>query len=383
MKRFDIAIVGAGLAGLYAARALAEKGWSVALLDRKRDLGSGVHTTGIFVRKTFEDFRFPARCLGPALREVRLFSPRGRMLELSSPHDEFRIGDMPLLYKSLLAEARNAGAAWLPSTRFLGMAKSASHNRLSIENEAGKQNLDCRVLIGADGARSRVAQALSLHRNQRFLVGAETVYAARANESLQPGLYCFLDPELAPGYLAWVTIDGHEKHVGVAGLEGQFSPRNALSRFTARVAKRFSLSDDHALEKRGGLIPVGGIGAHLACNRGLLIGDATGAVSPLTGGGLDPCLRLTEFACKLTDARLAAPDGQTLSAYDGRRFRARFAKRLLLRRLMNHMTAPFLCEAAFELLTRAPFKALAQQIFFRRGSFPDPESVPIRAQKQI
>ena len=378
MKRFDIAIVGAGLAGLFAARVLAEKGWSVALLDRKRDPGLGVHTTGIFVRKTFEDFRFPARCLGPALREVRLFSPRGRMLELSSPHDEFRIGDMPRLYRSLLTEARNAGAAWFPATRFLSLQSSGSHNRLAIENEAGKQYLDCRLLIGADGARSRVAQALGLHRNKRFLVGAETVYAAKVNESLRPGLYCFLDPKLAPGYLAWVTLDGQEKHVGVAGLEGKFSPRSALSRFTARVAENYALCNDQVRERRGGLIPVGGIGTQLACGKGLLIGDATGAVSPLTGGGLDPCLRLTEFACKLTDAHLTNPDGQILSAYHGRRFRARFLKRLFLRRLMNHMTAPVLCEAAFGLLTRAPFKNLAQQIFFRRGSFPDPEPQPVR-----
>jgi len=379
MKNVDVAIVGAGLAGLYAARVLAEKGWSVALLDRKRDLSAGVHTTGIFVRKTFEDFRFPARCLGPGLREVRLFSPRGRALELASPQDEFRIGDMPRLYQSLLAEARAAGALWMPGARFLGLEEHAAHARLTIESEGGKRTLNCRFLIGADGARSRVAKALGLHRNARFLVGAETIYAADGHETRQPGLYCYLDPELAPGYLAWVTVDGREKHVGVAGLEGKYSPRNALARFTVRVAERFALSDERALERRGGLIPVGGIGARLACDRGLLIGDATGAVSPLTGGGLDPCLRLTEYACKLADAHLANPDSRVLSAYDGRRFRARFAKRLLLRRLMNHMTAPILCEAAFELLRRPPFKALAQQIFFRRGSFPDPETIPVRA----
>ncbi len=378
MKHYDIVIVGAGLAGLFAARVLARKGWSVALLDRKRDLGSGVHTTGIFVRKTFEDFRFPKRCLGPPLREVRLFSPRGRVLELSSPHDEFRIGDMPRLYRSLLAEAREAGVVWLPGARFLQLKTSATQTRLAIENDGGKSELSCRLLVGADGARSRVAQALGLHRNKRFLVGAETIYAAMDGASLQPGLHCFLDPELAPGYLAWVTVDGQDMHVGVAGLEGRYSPRNALSRFTARVAETFSLSEDRVLEKRGGLIPVGGIGARLACDRGLLIGDATGAVSPLTGGGLDPCLRLTEYACKILHAQLANPGCRILSTYDGRLFRARFAKRLLLRRLMNHMTAPVLCEAAFGLLSRAPFKALAQQIFFRRGSFPDPDPIPIR-----
>jgi hypothetical protein len=34
----------------------------------------------------------------------------------------------------------------------------------------------------------------------------------------------------------------------------------------------------------------------IACARGLLVGDAAGAVSPLTAGGLDPCLRLSALA---------------------------------------------------------------------------------------
>jgi len=379
MKEFDVAVVGAGLAGLYAARVLGEMGWRVALIDRKRDIGSSVHTTGIFVRKTFEDFRFPSSCLGPALREVRLFSPHGRMLELASPQDEFRVGDMPRLYRSLLNEACDAGVTWFPATKFLSLESADDQNRLFIENGEGKQVLNCRFVIGADGAKSRVAQALGLHRNKRFLVGAEAIYSVGANEPNKPGLYCYLDPKLAPGYLAWVTLDGCDKHVGVAGLDGQFSPRRALTAFTSKVADRFGLAESDVLERRGGLIQVGGIGNEIGCSRGLLIGDATGAVSPLTGGGLDPCLRLTKFACKLINAHLANPETGFLAAYNGRRFRSRFAKRLFLRRMMNHMTNPLLCETAFILLSFQPFKALANQIFFRRGSFPDPEPIPIRS----
>jgi glycine/D-amino acid oxidase-like deaminating enzyme len=96
---FDVIIIGAGLAGLQCARQIAAAGGSVMLVDRKADLTKGVHTTGIFVRKTFEDFDFPAGTLGRPIRDVRLYSPALKPLKLTSSNDEFRVGRMGRLYE--------------------------------------------------------------------------------------------------------------------------------------------------------------------------------------------------------------------------------------------------------------------------------------------
>ena len=96
MAAYDVVIIGAGLAGLRCAKLLAEGGAGVLLVDRKADLTSGIHTTGIFVRKTFEDFHFPAATLGKPIRNVLLYPPRLTILALKSEKDEFRIGKMGL-----------------------------------------------------------------------------------------------------------------------------------------------------------------------------------------------------------------------------------------------------------------------------------------------
>src|SRR5438477_8482880 len=109
MEQYDVIIVGAGLAGLQCAQLLGGQGLQVLLVDGKASLDRSIHTTGIFVRRTLEDFSLPEDCLGPPVRNVRLYSPARRWLDLSSPHDEFRIGRMGLLYQRLLNRSIYSG----------------------------------------------------------------------------------------------------------------------------------------------------------------------------------------------------------------------------------------------------------------------------------
>jgi flavin-dependent dehydrogenase len=115
----------------------------------------------------------------------------------------------------------------------------------------------------------------------------------------------------------------------------------------------------------------------IACSRGLLVGDAAGAVSPLTAGGLDGAIRLSTFAAEVTAAYLERGDETVLRQYSGDRFRARFIARRWMRHAMNAMATPAITEAAFTMLRFSPLRAIAEHIFFARGSFPD--TMPIHA----
>ncbi|HYH10132.1 MAG TPA: NAD(P)/FAD-dependent oxidoreductase [Thermoanaerobaculia bacterium] len=356
---YDIAIIGAGLAGLRCARLLAGRGLRVALLDRKPSVAAPVHTTGIFVRKTFEDFPLPEEQLGPPIRDVVLYSPARRTLALRAQRDEFRIGRMSWLYLYLLEQCSQAGVQWIPSARFL----SCDREHVTYVRNGREERIAARFVIGADGARSAVAAQLGLDQNRELLVGVEEVTAPVGPE---PALHCFLDPRLAPGYIAWVANDGVESHIGVAGNRaGGWEAGKALATFCASLP--FDVG--RAVERRGGLIPVGGMLRRIACERGLLIGDAAGAVSPLTAGGLDGAMRLSELAADVASAYLDSGDARVLRRYSGDRFRARFMTRRWMRHAMNAMATPALAELAFTALRAA--RPIAEHVFFARGSFPD------------
>jgi flavin-dependent dehydrogenase len=369
MTAYDVVVIGAGLAGLETARRMAERGLCVLLADQKTALERSVHTTGIFVRRTLEDFDLPDDCLGPPVRHVVLYSPRGRTLPLESARTEYRVGRMGTLYRRMLDACVAAGVEWAPGTRFAGMLDDGTHAVVLLESGGSGHSVRARFVIGADGAASRVAGALGLSENREWIVGVEEVF--RISTPGDPCFHCWLDPELAPGYLAWVVADGEEVHLGVGGYAERFRPADALRRFRARVEDRFGLRGVTADERRGGRIPVGGVLPRIASPRGLLVGDAAGAVSPLTAGGLDPCIRLSALAARVTADFLASGDPDALHPYAGNAFRRRFRSRLLMRRALAGVRSPLAAELACAAMRCPLLRPLAAHVFFGRGSFPD------------
>jgi flavin-dependent dehydrogenase len=363
---YDVTIIGAGLAGLQCARLLARQGVNVLLVDRKNTLDQKIHTTGIFVRRTLVDFDLPEDCLGPPIRHVTLYSPAHRSLELVSQYDEFRVGRMGRLYQRYLQQCLHAGVDWLPQTSYV--SHSAVSGKLTVQ--LSSSSITTRYLIGADGARSRVARDLKLELNREWIVGVESVFHGAVLDG-PPRLLCFLDPKLAPGYIAWIAHDGEETHLGVGGYPSLFDPTSALQEFRARVTGIIDLRKAQQIETRAGLIPVGGVLGNLANANGLLIGDAAGAVSPLTAGGLDPCMRLSAFAASVVTEYLSTGDVDVLQAYSGELFRSRFASRLWARRIAATLRQPQLIEFGCALLRLPVLSRLAAHVFFGRGSFPD------------
>ncbi|HET6371332.1 MAG TPA: NAD(P)/FAD-dependent oxidoreductase, partial [Nitrospiria bacterium] len=174
-ERFDVLIVGAGTGGLFLAWLLGRRGFKVALIDRgtgPRPVSRGeilqpnglaildreglldllVGPTGPF---RVERFRFSRTDRIPlAMVDYRLLPP---------PYDYGLIGLPHLLQEILLkklSETPTVRLFW--STSFCGFRREAGEMAVKIRRLDRESILTCRLLVGGDGARSEVREALRI-----------------------------------------------------------------------------------------------------------------------------------------------------------------------------------------------------------------------------
>ena len=301
---YDLVVVGAGFAGLACARRAAERDLSVLVLERQSEPGERIHTTGILVREAWEEWAAPAS-LVRRIQRVRVYDPSHRFVELERDSYFFMATDTAGLLRHLVDETLRSGAeirfgapyegvvSMAPAGPARGSMRGSMRGSipLTLAGSGAASGVTCRFLVGADGARSRVAESFGLDRNRRLLKGVEWEYEPRDGDG--DCLHCFIDPECAPGYIGWVVPGVGATQVGLALHRDR---RADMRRFSAKIDGLFGLSGRRVLEKRGGVIPIGGLLKNFHADRVLLVGDAAGMVSPLTAGGIHQAYRFGKLA---------------------------------------------------------------------------------------
>ncbi len=358
MSQTEVVIAGGGFAGLTCAKALAEKGVPVVLLERKKEAGQGMHTTGIIVGECAEEFSVPEH-LTRKVTDVRLYAPSLRHVDLHAPDYFFLTTDTPGLMKYFSDEAVKAGASVLYDLPYRSGAQAGE--RINV-NEG---MFSCRFLIGADGPRSKVADDFKLGQNTQFLLGAEAEYEGLpladmrlSAEENANAFYCFLDQKLAYGYLGWVIPS-----VGVTqvGLAQRMPAKPDIDAFVERMKGVFDFSNAKVVARRGGRIPGGGLVKPFYRDNVILLGDSAGIVSPLTAGGIHTALHYGKVLGE-TIAHYVNHGGEHPAEVMARIY-PRFWLKQGLRKIYEHAAPNWALDFA---ITNPVFNYAASNVFFRK-----------------
>ena len=106
----DVVIIGASFAGLACASVLAEAGRRVVVLERKKDVGQGIHTTGIVVKEAIDGLSLPPQLTHP-INHVNLYAPNLRSIGLSSDSYFFLATDTPDVMRFMADRAQRSGVS--------------------------------------------------------------------------------------------------------------------------------------------------------------------------------------------------------------------------------------------------------------------------------
>lgn len=303
-ERVDLLIIGAGPAGGAAAIAAAQRGLSVLLVERKKEIGVPVQCA--------EFIPLPlgnrARADGVLLQRIsgmKSILPSGAVEETDFPG---LMIDRARFDQALAASAADAGAEVWTHSRLMRL-----DNGIAQILRAGRStsSVAYKVLIGADGPHSSVAELLGLPALETVNTRQYTVELKRAYTDTD----IWLSADYPGGY-AWLFPKDREANLGL-GADKRFltdlkQPLDALHRQLVETG----LVGSAIRARTGGAIPVGGMRDRLVVGNAIFAGDAAGLTHPITGGGIAAAVASGEMAGQAAAEFILANDADALSEYE-------------------------------------------------------------------
>jgi geranylgeranyl reductase family protein len=345
--RYDALVVGGGPGGAATAYHLARGGARVLLCERatyprEKVCGDGLTPRAVGALDAMglrEEYQGWSRQAGLKVHGG------GVVIELPWPELEglpsFGLCRPRTDLDQLLArQAVRAGATAWEATEVVGPLIEGGLVRGALVQREGEDPVDIRaeVVVAADGASSRFAQALGLTRDPKRPIGVAIRQYFRSERHVDPWIDSYLelwrDNDLLPGY-GWVfpMADGTVNvGVGLLNTSAHFRDVNyrRLLRDWAPTAGRdwgFDL-DDAEGRPRSAPLPMAA-NRHPPLHRGVMfVGDAAGLVNPFNGEGIDYAMESGQFAAEAGLAVLASGDRTRLDRYRvevERRFGSYFA----------------------------------------------------------
>lgn len=321
-KKYDIIIVGAGVAGSVLARLMAEAGVSVLLVEKDEYSGKTTACGGLFDRPYFDRYVTDSAVMEQMITKNVFVMPWG---EVSFDCDQVTV-KRRVFDRHLAENAALKGAELLNNTKALSWSVPETGGvQFTLQNLKTKEEYPVEAKIAAfcDGPNSSAIQnpRFNSEKNKKFWAYAYA-YEVQGIPFEANVMKVYLDHQLFPWGYGWIFPNRHESNIGVGTIVSEIDKGIKLK------GKLFEFIDEYKttatllhgreiVDKKGGFIPMWLL-ENFSDDSQVVLGDAAGMVSPLFGAGIDYAIESAQACAQVLIEALRNNDfsGRQLQKYD-------------------------------------------------------------------
>ncbi|MFW9806951.1 MAG: geranylgeranyl reductase family protein [Candidatus Thorarchaeota archaeon] len=303
---YDLTVVGGGPAGATCARVAASAGLDVLLLEkahhpREKPCGGAVGPQGI--KELEMDL---SSVVERTFNSAVVYTPSGNIVKLTSKDLTGHIVTRSKFDEYLLQQAQDAGANVIQGVEVVGMEQLRAGVRTLVLGDSYKSH----ILVGADGVNGVIAKELGVRSKWApdeiaMCMTATVSTSPKDIESVMmknesdgtPAIELYFGL-IRWGY-GWCFPKQNEFNIGIGcRADKKESLQEVWERFISRIEREKGLELDVS-KKMSYRVPLGGKYGRVIGRRCMLVGDAAGLVSPLTGEGISYAIQSGKLAAKV------------------------------------------------------------------------------------